>query len=58
MKLHKKTEKLLDAAFKTAFDCLPIPMLDIPKIFNEARKRVLAGEDALQVMHNLALGYK
>lgn len=53
-----KTEKLIESAFKVCFDCVQIPIMDIPKIYARARKHIENGEDSIQVMHNISLEYK
>jgi hypothetical protein len=58
MKLSVKLEKEVDAAFKKHFNCVQIPMMDLPKIFNETRQRFMAGEAIDAVMEKLSNKYK
>lgn len=54
----KEINDLIEKAFKKHFDRMTIPIMDIPKIYDRARVRILVGENSDQVLHSISLEYK
>lgn len=48
----------IEEAFGIYFNRVQIPLMDIPKIYAEARVRTAGGEALSDVMHSISLRYK
>lgn len=57
-KVLKKVDAQIEAAYKIHFNCVQIPMMDIPKIYDTARGLILKGADADSVLKKMAEEYK
>lgn len=57
-KILKRIDSEIEAAYKVHFNCVQIPMMDIPKIYATARELILKGSSADDVLRKMAESYK
>lgn len=56
--MRKPKKDPIEEAFRIYFDRVEIPLMHIPKIYEEARIRTKGGEALSQVMYTISLRYK
>lgn len=54
----KKMDSAIEAAFKVHFNCVQIPLMDIPRIYKIAREKMSKGQTADQAMKSIRELYK